>query len=78
MAMFVLSELLVIWRLLVPMERKTDFMKRTNIHKPTAMGLLRQLKGAGILKELRQGSGRRAAVLCFPELLNIAEGRIIV
>lgn len=48
------------------------------IHKPTAMGLLRQLKSENILKELRPGSGRRAAVLCFPELLNITEGRKII
>lgn len=59
-----------------PIFETTDFVKRTGIHKPTAMGLLRQLKDkdAGILKELRPSSGRRAAVLCFPKLLNIAEG----
>jgi Fic family protein len=61
-----------------PIFETTDFVRRTNIHKPTAMGLLRQLKAADILKELRPGSGRRAAVLCFPELLNIAEGRKIL
>ncbi|MEO5329058.1 MAG: Fic family protein [Magnetococcus sp. THC-1_WYH] len=56
----------------------TDFIERTQIHKPTAMGLIRQLKAGNILRELRPGSGRRAAVLCFPELLNIVEGRHIV
>lgn len=61
-----------------PIFETTDFVKRTGIHKPTAMSLLRQLKGASILKELRPGSGRRAAVLCFPELLNIAEGKRIL
>ena len=63
-----------------PIFETTDFVKRTGIHKPTAMGLLRQLKDkdAGILKELRPSSGRRAAVLCFPKLLNIAEGRKIL
>ena len=60
-----------------PIFKTTDLIKETGIHKPTAMGLLRQLKDAGILKELRPGSGRRAAVLCFPELLNIAEGKKI-
>ncbi len=60
-----------------PIFETTDFVNRTKIHKPTAMGLLRQLKGNGILKELRSGSGRRAAVLCFPELLNITESRKI-
>ena len=61
-----------------PIFETTDFIKRTGIHKPTAMGLLRQLKAADVLRELRPGSGRRAAVLCFPELLNIAEGRRIL
>lgn len=61
-----------------PIFATTDFIARTQIHKPTAMGLIRQLKAGNILKELRPGSGRRAAVLCFPELLNIAEGRKIV
>ena len=33
---------------------------------------------AGILKELRPGAGRRPAVLSFPELINIAEGRKVL
>lgn len=61
-----------------PIFKTTDFVERTKIHKPTAMGLLRQLKAAQILKETQPGSGRRAAVLCFPKLLNITEGRRIV
>ncbi len=61
-----------------PIFGTTDFIERTKIHKQTAMGLLRQLKAEGILKGLRSGSGRRAAVLCFPELLNLAEGRQIL
>ncbi|MDP2505973.1 Fic family protein [Oceanobacter sp. 3_MG-2023] len=61
-----------------PIFETTDLVARTGIHKPTAMSLLRQLKSANILQELRPGSGRRAAVLCFPELLNIAEGRKIL
>lgn len=61
-----------------PIFETTDLVARTGIHKPTAMSLLRQLKSANILQELRPGSGRRAAVLCFSELLNIAEGRKIV
>lgn len=56
----------------------TDFVKRTGIHKATAMSLLRQLKDANILQELRPSSGRRAAVLCFSQLLNITEGRYIL
>lgn len=61
-----------------PIFRTTDFVRTTGIHKPTAMGLLRQLKTNNILKELRPGSGRRPAVLCFSELINIAEGKNVL
>lgn len=61
-----------------PIFSTTDLITRTQIHKPTAMSLIRQLKTAEILQELKAGSGRRAAVLCFPRLLNIAEGRRIL
>jgi Fic family protein len=44
------------------------------IHEKTTPGLLRQLKEAGILREVQAGSGRRAATLCFPRLINLAEG----
>jgi hypothetical protein len=44
------------------------------IHEKTTPGLLRQLRDAGILREIQAGSGRRAATLCFPRLINLAEG----
>ena len=49
-----------------------------NIHKQTTLGLLRQLRGANVLIELQPGSGRRAAILCFSELINAAEGRNVL
>ncbi|MEY8200763.1 MAG: Fic/DOC family N-terminal domain-containing protein [Colwellia sp.] len=62
-----------------PIFKTTDLVSRFKdeygIHEKTTPGLLRQLKEAGVLMELQAGSGRRAAVLCFPELLNLAEGR---
>lgn len=61
-----------------PIFETSDLIKRTGIHKPTAMNLLRQLKKSNILKELRSGSGRTPGVLCFPKLLNIAEGKQIL
>ncbi len=61
-----------------PIFKTTDFVTKTGIHKPTAMGLLRQLKAAGVLNTLKEGSGQRAAVLAFPRLINIAEGRDIL
>ena len=61
-----------------PIFSTTDLIARTQIQKPTAMSLIRHLKTAEILQELKACSGRRAAVLCFPRLLNIAEGRRIL
>lgn len=40
--------------------------------------LLRMLKEAGILKVLREGSGRRGQVLAFPDLINLCEGKTVV
>lgn len=64
-----------------PIFSTSDIAKRLNerhqIHVKTASGYLRQLKEAGILQELEAGSGSRSAVLCFPELINIAEGKKI-
>ncbi len=48
------------------------------IHDKTAPALLRQLRNADILRELQPGSGRRAAILCFPRLINLAEGREVL
>ncbi len=65
-----------------PIFKASDFVKQFSqahgIHEKTTPGLLRQLKDAGILAELRPGSGRRAAVLCFPRLINLAEGKEVL
>ena len=61
-----------------PTFRTSDFINETGIQKATAMTILRQLKKAGILREIRPGSGRRPAVLGFPDLLNIVEGKKII
>jgi hypothetical protein len=37
--------------------------------------ILRTVRESGLLGELRPASGRRAAVLAFGALLDIAEGR---
>jgi Fic family protein len=52
--------------------------KEFNIHEKTTLDLIRQLKNANILKELRPGGGRRPAVMCFPRLINMAEGRDVI
>lgn len=61
-----------------PIFKTTDFLASSRIHKPTAMGLLRQLRSADILVPLAEGKGRRATVFCFPDLINIAEGKNIL
>jgi len=61
-----------------PIFRIGDFATRAGIPKPTAHPLLRQLQDAGLLRQLREGAGRRPAILAFPELLNIAEGRKVL
>ena len=64
-----------------PIFKTTQLVKQLeaefNIHPKTTPGLLRQLKEAGILRELQEAAGSRAAVLCFPALLDIAEGRTV-
>jgi Fic family protein len=53
------------------------------IHKtmpstPMVMILLKKLKDDGILKVLREGSGRRPQILAFAELINLCEGKKVV
>jgi Fic family protein len=65
-----------------PIFRTVDTAKWLNkdfgVHEKTVTDLLRQLKEANILRELFAASGRRAAVLCFPDLINLTEGRDLV
>lgn len=53
--------------------KKTD-----DIHEKTTADLLRQLRDDGILMVLQESRGSRSAILCFPALLNLVEGREIV
>ena len=61
-----------------PIFKTSDFVKQTGINKSTAMDLLAKLRKEKILMVLQEASGRRSAILCFPELLNIAEGKQIL
>lgn len=63
------------WMFQRPVFRASDFRDSAGIPAPTATRILRVCRDGGLLRELRPGSGRRAAVFCFPQLLNIAEGR---
>lgn len=57
-----------------PIFKSSDFIRASNIPKPTAQRILNVLKSSDILNVMEEGSGRKAAVLAYPELLNIAEG----
>lgn len=52
--------------------------KEHGIHEKTAQTLLRKLRDAGILREIRPGMGRRPAMMGFPRLINLAEGREVL
>lgn len=58
-----------------PIFRSSDFVASAGIPEPTAKRIVPALRESGILRILVEASGRRAATLCFPALLNIAEGR---
>jgi Fic family protein len=58
-----------------PVFSSSDFVAAAGIPAPTARRFLSVLRDGGVLKPLAVGRGRRAAVLVFPALLNIAEGR---
>jgi Fic family protein len=61
-----------------PIFQSADFVQRSGIPKQSALPFLRTLRDAGILQVLREGSGRRPAVLAFRDLLNCAEGRKVL
>ena len=58
-----------------PIFQASDFVRLSGIPSATASRILRVLRESGMLHELREPSGRRAAILAFPDLLNVAEGR---
>jgi Fic family protein len=61
-----------------PVFQTLDFANRSQVSKPTVTTSIRKLREAGILVEIRPASGRRAAILAFPELLNLAEGKKVL
>ena len=61
-----------------PLFRSTDYVQRLGINPKTAGLHLRQLKQAGIIEELTPSRGASPAVLYFPKLLFITEGRHVI
>ena len=58
-----------------PVFRCPDFVRRSRIPKQTGIRILNVLKKTGLIRDLRPGRGRRAAIMEFPELMRITEGR---
>lgn len=56
-----------------PIFSTTDFAENSEIPRPTAQRILRVLRDEDILSEIREGRGRRPAILIFPKLLDIVE-----
>lgn len=65
------------WFFSRPIFKTSDFVASADIPKPTASRIVRVVRDEGLLREVRPGSGRQAAILAFSELLNIAEGRAV-
>ena len=65
-----------------PIFKSSDLVNQFNqdygIHEKTTPGLLRHLRDADILKILQPASGRRSSILCFPRLINLAEGKDVI
>lgn len=63
------------WFFSRPVFVASDFVAQVDIPAPTARRILRLVRENGLLREIRPASGQRPAVLAFPDLLNICEGR---
>lgn len=63
------------WIFLHPTFRTADFAASARLAGRTARRILGVLCDGGVLRVIRPGGGRRTAVLVFPKLLNIAEGK---
>ena len=62
------------WIFKQPIFSSSSFVATKQMPEQTARRLLVSFREAGLLRALHEASGRRSAILCFPELLNIVEG----
>lgn len=62
------------WMFERPIFKSADFVEAAGIPAATARRILGVLQKRRVLRALTPARGRRAAILAFPELLNIAEG----
>lgn len=62
------------WMFGNPIFSASHFVAKAGIPSPTAKRILRVLREEGLLRAIREGSGRRAAIYSCPRILNVAEG----
>lgn len=62
------------WMFIRPIFKGSDFAGSVDIPPPTAARIIRVVRDEGMLREIRVASGRRASILAFTELLDIADG----
>ena len=60
-----------------PIFAGSDFVNHSGIPTATAQRIIRTMREKELLKVFKEAAGRSPAILGFPELLNIAEGREI-
>jgi Fic family protein len=56
-----------------PIFRRADFVQQSSIPRDSARRIFDVLRKEGVIQELHPGSGRRGAVMAFPELLGITK-----
>ena len=56
-----------------PIFQSTDFIRQSDIPKASALRILDALRSRSILEEIRPGSGRRATLYAFWDLVRIAD-----
>ena len=61
-----------------PIFRAANFASRSNVPSATAKKALRQLRDASVLQTVQESRGSQSAVLAFPRLFNLAEGREVM
>jgi len=57
-----------------PVFRSSGFIRRSGIPYQSALRIIRELKRAGFIVEIRRGQGRRPSVFMFEELIRLSEG----
>ena len=62
------------WIFKRPVFKSTDFVNQAHIPGPTSRRILKCLRDNGICTTMVEARGRQAAILAFPELLNLTEG----